>query len=177
LTRMAKMRPFVRDVLLKTYLFQNLTVDQINFLASMLEKQNLYRKDEVVIQEGDTDRSLFIIESGSVRLVRKGEDGESREVMKLGVGDLFGELSLITGLPRTASVIADENCVIFELTKESFDSLMSQFPPLRLKFALLVEQRIKETQKVADELKLSTNVRGGGKLMTEYRQSMPAKIN
>jgi hypothetical protein len=91
---MARMRPFVKEVrqkpftevtwqfadsntpyfelqvLSKTYLFQNLTADQINFVAAMLDKQTLYPKDTYIIHEGDEDRSLFLIEKGSVRLVR-----------------------------------------------------------------------------------------------------------
>jgi CRP-like cAMP-binding protein len=75
------------------------------------------------------------------------DDGSSREIMRLGVGDIFGELSLITGLPRTCSgfyfkmflllynllflVIANEDSVVLELTKEKFDKLINQYQNLR----------------------------------------------
>jgi CRP-like cAMP-binding protein len=117
-----------------------------------LDKQNIYHKESYIIHEGDTDTSLFVVEKGSVRLVRTSDDGEPREFMQMGVGSIFGELSLITGLPRTCSVIANEECVILELTKESFDKLTHQFQNLRVKLAQLVEQRLRENQKVTKEI-------------------------
>jgi len=87
--------------------------------------------------------------------VRSTETGEQREIMRLGQGELFGELGLITGLPRTCSVIANEDCIIVELTKSAFDKLTSNYQNLRVKFAILVEQRLKESQKVGKELQNS----------------------
>jgi len=152
ISRMDRMRPFVQEVLSRTYLFQNLTPDQVNYIAALLEKQNIYSKDSYIIHEGGTDSSLFVIEKGNVRLVRLCDDGEHREFMQMGVGSIFGELSLITGLPRTCSVIANEDCVILELTKEAFDKLTNQYQNLRVKIAQLVEQRLRENQKVTKEI-------------------------
>lgn len=78
--------------------------------------------------------------------------GSPRELMRLGVGQIFGELSLITGLPRTCSVIANEDCVLLELKKESFDRLMRQYQNLRVKLALLVEQRLRENVSIKAEM-------------------------
>jgi len=152
IARISKMRPFVREVLAKTYLFQDLSSEQIDYIAALLEKESMYKKDQFVIHEGDQDNSLFLIESGNVRLVRLDEQGQQRELMSLGVGEIFGELSLITGLPRTCSVIANEDSTILELKKESFDRLMKQYQNLRVKLALLVEQRLRQSQQIKEEL-------------------------
>jgi CRP-like cAMP-binding protein len=98
-----------------------------------------------------------MIESGSVRVVRQDEFGEQRELMRMGVGEIFGELSLITGLPRTASIMANEDCIILELTKEAFDKILNKYQNLRVKLAILFDQRLKESQKVGAELKKSSN--------------------
>ena len=84
ISRIARMRPFVKEVLQKNYLFKNLSIDQINFIASMLDTQTRYHKDQVIIFEGSCEQSLFIVESGTVRLERKDEFGVSREFMQLG---------------------------------------------------------------------------------------------
>lgn len=157
IARMARMRPFVQKVLAKTYLFQNLSPDQINFVACILEKQHVFQTDEVIIHEGDLSRSLFILESGSVRVERLQEDGTPRELMRYGAGEIFGELSLITGLPRTASVIANEESVILELTQEGFEKMMNTYQNLRLKLAILVEQRLKETFKIQKQISPPSN--------------------
>jgi len=146
------MRPFVKGVLAKTYLFQNLTEEQSNFIAASLEQEQFYKKGSKIINEGDTDRSLFLIETGSVRLERLDSEGNPQLLMTISAGEMFGELSLLTGLPRTASAVANEDSVIFELKEGSFNSLIRQFQNLRVKLALLVEQRLKENQKVNLEL-------------------------
>lgn len=53
-------------------------------------------------------------------------------------------------------MIANEDCVILELTKEAFDKLLNQYQNLRVKLAIIVEQRLKESQKVGVELKKSS---------------------
>lgn len=58
------MRPFVQRVLTKRYLFQGLTAEQIDFVASILEDHKTFKAGETIIKEGDTDQSMFIIESG-----------------------------------------------------------------------------------------------------------------
>eukprot|EP01118_Nematostelium_gracile_P002122 TRINITY_DN1227_c0_g1_i1.p1 TRINITY_DN1227_c0_g1~~TRINITY_DN1227_c0_g1_i1.p1 ORF type:complete len:1049 (-),score=230.27 TRINITY_DN1227_c0_g1_i1:34-2751(-) len=152
LARLAKMRPFVKTVLAKTYLFQNLTEDQSNFIAASLETEQFYEKGSYIIHEGDTDRSLFLIEKGTVRLERNDTDGNPQILMTISAGEMFGELSLLTSLPRTASAIANEDTVLFELKEDAFEGLIKQFQNLRVKLALLVEQRLKETMKVNLEL-------------------------
>jgi CRP-like cAMP-binding protein len=151
-------------VLSKTYLFQDLDPDQINFISALLEKEMFVAKDNVILHEGDSgnnrlniprsflDTSLYLIERGSVRLVRMDDQKSPRELMRLGVGQLFGELSLITGLPRTCSVIANEDSVLLELKKESFDRLMRQYQNMRIKLALLVEQRLRENVSIKAEM-------------------------
>eukprot|EP01119_Soliformovum_irregulare_P016677 TRINITY_DN4868_c0_g2_i3.p1 TRINITY_DN4868_c0_g2~~TRINITY_DN4868_c0_g2_i3.p1 ORF type:complete len:1018 (-),score=260.94 TRINITY_DN4868_c0_g2_i3:72-3125(-) len=156
LRRINRMRPFVKDVLSKTYLFQGLTEEQITFISANLEQHVRFPSSTYIIQEGDTERSMFIIEEGSVRLERFDGEGGSRELLELGVGDIFGELSLITGLPRTCSVVAITDTTVLELKQKSFERLMGQYQNLRIKLAILVEQRLKESQKVVTELRRST---------------------
>jgi len=115
-------------------------------------KKTLYKKDEYIIHEGSMDASLYLIKTGSVRLVRTDDQRNIRELMTLEVGQIFGELSVITGLPRTASVITNEDSIILELKKESFDKLMKHYQNLRIKLSMLVEQRLRQTEAIKTEL-------------------------
>lgn len=152
ISRMSKMRDFVSKVLAKTYLFQHLNPDQTNYVASLLKSPVLFKKGEYVIHEGDLDKSLFIIQSGKIQVQRRVEN-EDIEIMQLCKGDVFGELSLITGLPRTASIVACEDCELLELTHRAFKQLMKQYQNLRVKIAYLVEQRLQENEAVSTELR------------------------
>lgn len=145
LDRVTKMKSFIKEVLQKTFLFQNMTEDQINFLAGMMENEYVFQKDQYIIHEGELSKSLFIIEKGSVRLERLSEDGSLIIIKQCGPGEVLGELSLVTGLPRTASVIANERSIVLELTAEIFEQLTDKFQGLRLKLAMLVEHRLKES--------------------------------
>lgn len=105
LERVAKKKSFIKSVLQKTYLFQDMTEDQINFLAGTIDREYVFQPNEYIIHEGELSKSLLIIESGSVRLERIGEDGNVVALKDCHEGEVLGELSLITGLPRTASVM------------------------------------------------------------------------
>lgn len=88
-----------------------------------------FAKDSKLVQEGDEGDFFFIIRSGAV-LVEIGE--ENRTVNKLLPGDCFGELALLTGAPRKASVRAIEATTVYCLGKSSFEELVAQFPVIRI---------------------------------------------
>ena len=71
---------------------------------------------EVVVKEGDPGRSMFVVLEGRVAVARKSEGGEPKVVGQLGAGEFFGELALLTGTARTATVVAVEDAVVLELS-------------------------------------------------------------
>jgi cAMP-dependent protein kinase regulator len=72
---------------------------------------------EVVVKEGDPGTSMFVVLEGRVAVAREAEGQERRIVEQLGAGEFFGELALLTGTPRTASVVALEDAVVLELSQ------------------------------------------------------------
>jgi small-conductance mechanosensitive channel/CRP-like cAMP-binding protein len=66
-----------------------------------------YAAGEVLVRQGEPGQSLFVIKSGRVRVDARGEAGQVTTVARLGPDDFFGEMSLLTGEPRSASVIAE----------------------------------------------------------------------
>jgi len=93
------------EVLLKQVpLFSNLTEDNIKKLSD--NSQRLYfSEDQIIIRKGDTDNRLFIIADGVIS-IQLNNDGEKKtEIAKLGVGEFFGEMALMTSNPRAADSI------------------------------------------------------------------------
>jgi CRP-like cAMP-binding protein len=82
------------------------------------EKQ--YPKGSVILFEDDPGDSLFLVREGRVKVVLVGEDGREVILGVLGVGDHFGELSLIDDQPRSAHVIAMEDSSLLVLRREDF---------------------------------------------------------
>jgi putative ABC transport system ATP-binding protein len=96
--------------------FKNLTPHELTNVAErMMRKQ--FMPNEVIIREGDVGEELFLISEGEVEV-----DREGHEVARLGPGDFFGELSLMSGNPRNATVVATKPVDTYVLGKPDFDA-------------------------------------------------------
>ena len=93
-----------------------------------LARSSLYGAGEVVIRQGEAGEALFIIEKGEVdvSLERPGE--APLEVARLGPGSFFGEMSLLTGEPRTATVRVSRQCELLVVDKAAFARVLDSFP-------------------------------------------------
>src|ERR1700740_197645 len=83
----------------------------------------------LICREGDAGSSLFIIESGLVYVLVNGPEGP-RTVTRLRRGDLGGEMSLITGEPRSATLKTVMPTTVLELGQEAFGSILASYPAL-----------------------------------------------
>ena len=113
----------------QTPLFSELPPEVMQVLLERLTMQP-YQKDEVIMREGDVGRSLFVIASGSVKVVRKDGKGEDQLIDKMKEGTFFGEIGLIADVPRVATVIAEEDTVLLEVPRELIRKLNEKFPGL-----------------------------------------------
>lgn len=84
------------------------------------------KKGENIIEEGKPSDCAYIIESGKAEVSKLGPEGKRRIISVLGDGDIVGEMGLIDGLPRSATVTALEDCTISVLSPEVFNSLTQQ---------------------------------------------------
>jgi CRP/FNR family cyclic AMP-dependent transcriptional regulator len=90
-----------------------------------------FRRGEVLFHEGDPGDSLFIVVSGSVKVVVPSDQGDEAILATLGPGDSLGELSLLDGVPRSASAIAIEPVEALMLPRQQFLSLLATDANLR----------------------------------------------
>jgi serine phosphatase RsbU (regulator of sigma subunit) len=88
---------------------------------------------EIIKQDDDGD-SMFIIKKGSVRVLRTERNSEDVALGNLGPGDFFGELSLIDSLPRSASVISNDESEILRLNRHDFNKLINENERIALAF-------------------------------------------
>ncbi len=113
-------------------IFHDFTTEQKAFLYRMLEEK-VYRKDEVIVSEGNIDKTLYLIFSGSVRVTKRTDIGEEIEIAFISAGNYFGEFSLIDHRPRSASVVAFEDTVVYQLNLLSYTELCRQHPDVEVK--------------------------------------------
>ncbi len=111
--------PALKEFLEKTPFFGGLDDEKLERVASMLVPREI-EAGAHVFEEGDTGRSMYIVHHGDLIVYRRGESGASVKLMHLGVGDFFGETTLIEMQPRPVTVLAARDALLYELTNLSF---------------------------------------------------------
>lgn len=124
-----------------------------NFLAQ-LEKLSVlrkYAKNTVLVTEGDESTHLYIIHKGTASAYLNNEDGRQVNLNYMHEGDYFGELSLLDGKPRSASVITITECEITLVSRASVLELMHNHPEFTMQLVTQLTRRVRElTDSVKD---------------------------
>ena len=131
-------------------LFAELTDQQREQLERNVEF-GTYGQGETIVSEGATGDSMFMICSGSANVSRQLQKGESFTVAQLGAGDVFGEMTLCTGEPRSATVRTRSECELVEITRISLAELFHEDPQLLERFGALISQRQAEIRQLEAE--------------------------
>lgn len=124
-------------------IFNNLNAKDINYLASLLKIRE-YEKGETVIQKGDPGKNFYIIAEGKVEVV--GDAGLS--IAFMGKGEIFGEMSLLSGKPVGATIRVDEPSAIMFMSNSEFRKVLNKIPALQMYFTRLIAQRLNEMHDV-----------------------------
>jgi len=119
-----------RDALADASIFKDvLDAGQVDALVSSCKVRRL-PSNNVFIRQGEVGSSMFIILEGAARVSLRVADGEVRELAVLASGDIVGEMSLMTGAPRAATVTSLTFMRVLEVTKESIEALLKVTPGL-----------------------------------------------
>ncbi len=126
-------------------LFENQPAEVIRAVlaqGSLLE----YGPGDVVCRQGDEGDRLFVVDSGVLEVVAVQSDGtEPVTIAYLGTGEVFGELALLTGSPRSATVRSPEHAVVFAVEKRVFLDLMDVLPAFSRNLCLVLARRLEQT--------------------------------
>lgn len=119
------------DQLKKINWFVELPDDLFLALARKVHKRSL-RKDEVLFNKGDEGDSLFVINSGRVKVFTHDQQGNEVVLNQVGPGEMIGEMALLDYEPRSAGIVALEETSIMELKREDFLEILNGYPDLAL---------------------------------------------
>ena len=97
-----------------------------------------------LIREGDPGRQFFVLLDGEAEVRRKG-----RKVNTLGAGDFFGEMALIDGEPRSATVVAVSDVYVMTITRAKFLKLLESEPKIALAIMATLTRRLRDVQAAA----------------------------
>ena len=104
-----------------------------------------FKKGEDIIEEGTLGDCAYIVEQGSVEVSKVTPHGEKQVLGVLKKSEIFGEMGLIDGLPRCATVTALENCVMSVCSRETFNSLADHNPESLLPIFKVLVRRLRST--------------------------------
>ena len=115
-------------------------------------KKRYFKKGAEIIKEGMLSDCAYIIESGSVQVSKIVSNGEEQVIGVLEENDIFGEMSLIDGLPRSATVLALEDCTISVMTPEVFNSLSKRNPEALMPILKVLASRLRKALNILEQV-------------------------
>ena len=129
------------DLLAQVPLFSELTRAELGRIASVA-KPVTYRDGATIVEEGALGGRFFVIQSGSAKVQTGG-----RTRATLGPGSYFGELSVLDGQPRSASVVASAPVEAWSIAEFNFRALVKQYPALAVKLLGALSARLRAAER------------------------------
>jgi CRP-like cAMP-binding protein len=130
-------------------LFARLSPAERSALGALMVRKR-FAADTAVFFQDDPSDSLYTVVSGSAKVYRTSEDGKEHILSTLRPGDTFGELAMIEGLPRSASVLAVEDTEMLFLARRDFEAFAQEHPQVLWGLLQAVCERLREVTE--DEL-------------------------
>jgi CRP/FNR family cyclic AMP-dependent transcriptional regulator len=167
---------FARAALKRCALFTRVDDATLDTVCASLRVRR-YRRNETIFHQGDPGDALYIIESGSVKVVLPSPEGEDAAIIAtLDRGTFFGELALLDGAEHSATAIAVEPTQALVLRREPFEQLVEEEPDLRraLMAGLVAELR-RLTSHVGELHFLDLPGRLASRIVTIARETQPGR--
>ena len=142
-------RTETRHILLESDLFRTLSTSAIERIVDQFELLE-YPKETSIIHKGQKGDSFYVIKQGSVRVGISTKGGKEIQLAVLRHSDCFGEMSLLTGNPASASITSLEDVQLLRLSEERFNDILLEYPVLNRYFHRILSERLKNTSDQAN---------------------------
>ena len=154
-------------MLKKIPLFMSMDDEERAALAAIMDEAP-FKAGQVIFSAEETGGTFFIVQAGQVELSITDDDGEKLVLEILESGDFFGEMSLLTGEPRSATVRADGDCEVLEISKEVMAEVLRDSPQCLARLSELLARRRLEGDNIVRDAIVPDDQ---GKKEREYRAS------
>jgi sigma-B regulation protein RsbU (phosphoserine phosphatase) len=131
-----------QDRLRLNILFEDVGDDLFGRILPKLRERHV-RAGGVIVEDNTDGDELFLLVEGRVRIIKRTRTGEENLLALLHAGDFFGELELVDARPRSARVIAVEDCVVFSLKKADFDLLLRESHAFAIRLMQVMSIRLR----------------------------------
>ena len=140
-----------RSLLAEIQLFQGLTSAQLDWVAQRAH-QRVFPAGTNVLTVEQPGEAVYIILNGTVKIHVEQGDGRDVILSILGSGDLLGEMSLIDSVGRSASALTLENSLMLWMDKQSFNTLLDEFPPMARNLVRILSARVRLSDQLIQAL-------------------------
>jgi DNA-binding NtrC family response regulator/polyferredoxin len=161
------------DMLSAAELFQSLSTEQVRQITRVAEDR-IISKNTILFSQGDPGETYWLIISGEVRVYRHTDEGNEVELARLQTEDGFGEMSLLTGEPRAASIETVRATRFLVIKKNDFDQVVSASPELTVSFAKILANRLSKGNVNLE--KASTKERAYLRFISDYQAGPQIKL-
>jgi len=140
------MKSFNWQNLLRSHpIFASLNEEEIaHLLRDEVSQERVYPQDTVILREGEVSDSVFLISSGSVQVTLWGTRGPLIPLGIVHAGELFGEMAVLERRPRSATVLAREQCLLLEVAGAEIRKLLEAHPEMQVKMYTVVRDRLRQ---------------------------------
>ncbi|MCX7024415.1 MAG: cyclic nucleotide-binding domain-containing protein [Spirochaetes bacterium] len=132
------------SALAKVGLFGKLNPKQLKSIAQICTERT-FADGEYLMKQGESGIGLYLILSGKVKIEKTAPDGVKVEIAENGPGDILGEMAVIDGAPRSASVVATQETVCLLLASWEFNSFLKAHPEVAIDILPIVVAKFRET--------------------------------
>jgi len=142
------------DLLKGVDLFSAMDDSQLETISKMVIEKTYYKNEIILREEEDTNQSLFILAKGEVKVFLSTDKGREAILATLKEGDFFGEMSLLDGEPRSATVRTVEDSKLLIIRREDFLATIKREPDLALSLLSEMSQRLRKSNRQISSLSL-----------------------
>jgi CRP/FNR family transcriptional regulator, cyclic AMP receptor protein len=134
-------------------IFNELSDQELEKIAGLGVRKK-YKKGSIILLEEETGAALFVIVSGKVKIVRMDDDGREVILSILGGSDFFGEMAILDGLTRSASVVATSKSELFMIHRRDFLKLLNDYPMVAIALLRELTSRLRKADAQIKSLSL-----------------------
>ena len=139
------------SVLRKHPIFCDLDAEAFEQLARYAKPATL-KRGATIFSKGDPGNSLYAVITGTVKISLSSPDGRNAILNMVGPGEVFGDMGVLSGQPRSADATASTNCEIYVIDRRDFLPFVRSQPALAMKFIELLCGRLRRTSEQVEQL-------------------------
>ena len=132
-------------------LFKQMKDSQLKEIAARC-KSARFKKGEVIFYKTDLSTDLYIVNSGKLKAVLADEEGDEMVIAQFAKGDFFGELSLLDGKGRSATIVADKDTELSILQKDVFLDVLYKNPRMSVELMATLVERLRKADEMIESL-------------------------